>query len=195
MPIVVGKEGEVILSLPLTGYLITVFSREGEKLREFGELVHARGSPFFLEWTNTVILAMDREAELLHAILPHVSLYSKYTIYGDCFFTKRVDSGLIREARKCARQEQKNAMPGQIRWVRTFLHATMMPDHSPMASLDSEERDLLYRFSPAGDTAARHVARSDREFSLLSLSAMSEGMIVSGHVSRSGVGPLREEKR
>jgi len=186
--------GEVYLSLPESGFLVTVFSRAGDKLREFGELVPYE-DPFHRRTFNEPIMRIDRHTRVLHVLLLDLPIYRRYSTDGTCLLSKRIDSALIRRKLDIGRKAMRRAKPGQILWARIFLSAVVMPDHSLIASLKDPENDVSYRFSPDGAISTRYFLREGQEVSLDMLAIRGDGRIVTGDVYRGSIGLLVEERR
>lgn len=190
-PIAVSQGGEVFLSFPHTGHLVAVFSRDGKKLREFGEVVQHR-STLQTQRLNSIILVLDRSAEILHVVFRHLALYRKYTAAGQLLCWREVEAAAIRHALKEAREAQRRAEPGQVFSAQIFLAACLLPDHSLLVSANHPQHDVLYRFSPEGRLTHRYLVRGEADFALTSLRALRGWYIASADLYRGGIGVVYE---
>lgn len=157
-PIAVGKAGEVFLNLPRTGYLVSVFSREGRKLRDFGELEPYPSLGEVLIFNN-VILRLDRGAGVLHVVFPKLCMYRGYSADGRLLFSKRVFSSWMRSKyESLSRQHRKRSKGGDrsVRWVEFLRSACVLPDHSLLVtvSINPDARHLC-QFSREGNLQRR----------------------------------------
>ncbi|MGQ9561637.1 MAG: NHL repeat-containing protein [Candidatus Oleimicrobiaceae bacterium] len=188
----VGRGGQVFLNLPESGYLVTVFSRTGEKLREFGAL-RPYGAPHERPLFNRVVIACDDTRGVVHLVFKAFPLVQQYTYDGQLLLSREVDGARIREGYDDWERNRKKAKPGTVSRGCFFYSATLLPDHSLLASLPGLVHPVLCQFSPDGHIVRRLFVSSSVESSLHTIAAFRDGTIVFGTYFGQ-VGILREKR-
>lgn len=190
--IAVGRGGQVFLNLPQSGYLVTVFSKTGEKLREFGAL-RPYGAPHERPLFNEAVLVCDDTRGVVHLVFHGFPVYQQYTYDGQLLLSREVDGAQIRKAYDEWEQSRKKAKPGTISSGVFFYGATLLPDHSLLASFAEVPHPVLYQFSPEGHIVRRLFVSSSEAPALHTIAAFGDGTVVFAHYGGQ-VGILRERR-
>jgi len=176
--IAVGRNGEVFLNLPGRGYLITVFSRHGERLREFGEL-EPYGSAAERPYLNKVALACDRERGVLHVGFQRLPMYRQYTTGGQLLFSSRVEGEKTRSWKRAWERNKKIAPPRTLSFARFFADASVLPDGSLVMSLFGGNESTLYHMTPRGAIVERLLLTTEESHGFVeAVCATREGSIL-----------------
>ncbi len=158
--IAVGSHGEIFLNLPTAGYLVTVFSKNGERLRQFGT-IKSFATPLETYLFNWGSMEFDREANVLYFMFTARPMFQMYDSQGGLLIAKVVDGLEVRRAFKAWERNKKKARPGTVGWMVFFYDLLLLPNKHLLAS--TEIGPCLYEFDSEGDVVRKFVLAQKQE--------------------------------
>lgn len=174
----VDSQGNVYLNSPSADSLITVFSKDGKKIKQFGVIKKYKR---LLETKvfNQGSMCFDKANGYLNFMFVALPLFRRYSKDGKLILEKTIKGPEIKEAFKRWRKNKKKQAkfnPQAVSWMRFFLNIDLTSKGDFFAALGVSKS--IYHFSENANVVERLILEvDDEEFFIAGLAVSSAGKI------------------